>query len=69
MKKGDATCSGCGAGFRRLELAIGPSTKGEYRCPACGEVVEKFDGSAFTASPSSLPPRPSPVVDGNDSFT
>jgi DNA-directed RNA polymerase subunit RPC12/RpoP len=49
MKKGDVTCSACGAGFRRLELASGPATQGEYRCPTCGELLEKFDGNAFVA--------------------
>jgi DNA-directed RNA polymerase subunit RPC12/RpoP len=49
MKKGDVTCSECGAGFRRLELTSQSGTKGEYRCPACGEILEKFDGSALIA--------------------
>ncbi|MCP3470168.1 hypothetical protein NLM33_07495 [Bradyrhizobium sp. CCGUVB1N3] len=49
MKKGDVTCLHCKAGFRRLELATEPPTTGEYRCPACDEVVEKFDGLAFVA--------------------
>ncbi len=48
MKKGDVTCS-CGAGFKRLELAMEPGTKGEYQCPACGEVIEKLDGNRFVA--------------------
>jgi DNA-directed RNA polymerase subunit RPC12/RpoP len=47
MKKGDVTCSECWAGFRRRELMSAPATKGEYRCPACGKVLEKFDGSKF----------------------
>src|SRR3954453_15979134 len=49
MKKEDVTCSECGAGFRRIELASQPGTKGEYHCSACGEVLEKFDGSALVA--------------------
>ncbi|MGV7218366.1 hypothetical protein [Bradyrhizobium sp. UFLA05-112] len=49
MKKGDVICPHCKAGFRRLELATEPPTTGEYRCPACDEVVEKFDGLAFVA--------------------
>ncbi|WJR78672.1 hypothetical protein [Bradyrhizobium sp. NP1] len=49
MKKDDVTCSECGAGFRRLELSSEPGNKGEYRCPACGEVLEVFDGSHFVA--------------------
>jgi len=49
MKKGDVTCSEFGAGFRRLELALGPGTKGEYRCHACGQLLEEFDGNALVA--------------------
>lgn len=49
MKKGDITCSECGAGFRRLELDSEPPNTGEYRCPACGELVERFEGNAFVA--------------------
>lgn len=43
MKKSDVICPVCGAGFRRLELTSLPSTGGEYRCPACSEVLETFD--------------------------
>ena len=49
MKKGDAICSECRAGFGRLELTSMPPSRGEYRCPACGTVLEKFDGTAFVA--------------------
>ena len=49
MKKGGVTCSECGAGFQRLELESAPATKGEFRCPVCGELLEKFDGSKFVA--------------------
>ena len=49
MKKDDVTCPECGAGFRRLELIVAVGTKGEYRCPACDAVLEKFDGSALVA--------------------
>ncbi len=49
MKKGDAICSECGAGFRRLEHTSMPPSRGEYRCPACGMLLEKFDGTAFVA--------------------
>jgi len=49
MKMDDVTCSSCDAGFRRVELAFEPSARGEYRCPVCGEVVEKFDGRTLIA--------------------
>ena len=39
-----------GLAFRRLELELSTQsgTKGEYRCLACGELLEKF-GSALIA--------------------
>jgi uncharacterized Zn-finger protein len=46
MKKGDVTCPECGAGFRRLELASLPGEQGEYHCPSCDAVLERFDGKA-----------------------
>jgi len=49
MKKGDVTCSECGAGFRRLELDVGPPTTGEYYCSACGHTLEVYDGSKHVA--------------------
>jgi hypothetical protein len=49
MRKYDVTCSHCGAGFQRLELATVHPTVGEYRCSACDEIVEKFDGLACVA--------------------
>jgi hypothetical protein len=63
MKKGDVTCSECGAGFRRLELASPPPTEGEYRCPACGEVVEKFDGSKFVVYRLTIQPSVKAIRD------
>jgi hypothetical protein len=49
MNQSDVTCAECGAGFRRLELSFEQGTKGEYRCPACGALLEKFDGRTFVA--------------------
>lgn len=50
MRKSDVTCAECGAGFRRIELDSLPGSSGEYRCPACGEVLETFDSKqAFVA--------------------
>jgi DNA-directed RNA polymerase subunit RPC12/RpoP len=54
MKKDDVACSECGAGFRRLESPFVSGAEGEYHCPACGELLEKFDGSKLIASRSSL---------------
>ena len=49
MKMDEVTCSACEVGFRRVELTSEPGATGEYRCPVCGELLEKFDGSAFIA--------------------
>jgi rubredoxin len=44
MKKSDIICPSCGAGYRRVELASGAHTTGEYRCLLCDYVLEVFDG-------------------------
>jgi transposase-like protein len=49
MKKDDVTCPECGAGFRRLELSSQRGSMGEYRCPACDQILETFDGSKLVA--------------------
>jgi uncharacterized Zn finger protein len=49
MRKSDVTCFECGAGFRRIELASGRGSEGQYRCPACGTVLEAFDGHNLVA--------------------
>ena len=49
MKKGDVTCSECGAGFRRLELFSMRGVKSEYCCPVCNQTLEVFDGSTEVA--------------------
>jgi hypothetical protein len=49
MRRGDVTCSKCRAGFRRLELASMPPCRGEYRCPVCDTILEKFEGTTFVA--------------------
>jgi DNA-directed RNA polymerase subunit RPC12/RpoP len=49
MKMGGAICSECRAGFRRVELESERGTEGEYRCPLCGNLVEKFDGNRLIA--------------------
>jgi transposase-like protein len=49
MIKDDVTCPECGAGFRRIELSSQQGGKGAYRCPACDEVLEVFDGSKLVA--------------------
>jgi transposase-like protein len=63
MIKSDVTCPGCGAGYRRLELMSQSGTKGEYRCPACDEVLEKFDGSALVAYRLTIQPSTRAIRD------
>jgi transposase-like protein len=49
MRKGDVMCPECGAGFRRMELSSIQGEKAEFRCSACGCVLEALDGSKFVA--------------------
>lgn len=49
MRKTDITCPECGAGFRRIELTSQPGTEGQYRCPACDAVLEKFNDRKLVA--------------------
>jgi DNA-directed RNA polymerase subunit RPC12/RpoP len=49
MRTDDVMCPHCGAGFRRIELWSDPGTAGEYRCAACGTLLEVFNDRAFVA--------------------
>jgi uncharacterized Zn finger protein len=49
MQKSDVTCRECGAGFRRIELTSQRGVKEQYRCPACGSVLERLDGHNLVA--------------------
>jgi hypothetical protein len=49
MKKADVICCECGAGFQRMELSSQPGKPGAYCCPACGQVLEQYDGSKLVA--------------------
>ena len=49
MKKSDIICPNCNAGYRRVELASGKGSIGEYRCLLCDHVLEVFDGKAEVA--------------------
>jgi hypothetical protein len=49
MKKSDIICPSCNAGYRRVELASGGRTTGEFRCLLCDHVLEVFDGTAEVA--------------------
>jgi hypothetical protein len=56
MKKSDVTCRECGAWFRRIELTSERGVEGQYRCPACGAVLERFDGHNLVAYRLTVPP-------------
>lgn len=49
MKKSDVICPNCGTGNRRVELASGARTTGEFRCLLCDHVPEVFDGTTEVA--------------------
>jgi DNA-directed RNA polymerase subunit RPC12/RpoP len=49
MKMGATICSECRAGFRRVELESERGSEGEYRCPLCSTLLEKFDGHSLIA--------------------
>ena len=49
MKKSDIICPNCGAGYRRVELASGVRTTGEFRCLLCDHVLEVFEGTIEVA--------------------
>jgi hypothetical protein len=58
MKIRAVICSECRAGFSRVELESGPASAGEYRCPLCGTLLEKFDGNRLIAYRlTAVPPR------------
>jgi transposase-like protein len=57
MKKSDITCPKCHAGYRRIELASGVGTTGEFRCLLCDHVLEVFDGSAEVAIRLTIQPE------------
>lgn len=49
MRKSDIICPNCHAGYRRVELASGKRTTGEFRCLLCDQLLEVFDGSTEIA--------------------
>jgi predicted Zn finger-like uncharacterized protein len=57
MRKSDVTCPECKAGYRRIEVAASPGTKGEFRCRICNHLLEFFDGSREVALRLTVPPE------------
>jgi transposase-like protein len=64
MRKSDVTCPKCRAGYRRIEVASGKKSKGEYRCLLCDHLLEVFDGSSEVAI--RLTVQPEKIRDGGD---
>ena len=64
MRKSDVTCPKCRAGYRRIEVASGKTSKGEYRCLLCDHLLELFDGSSEVAI--RLTVQPEKIRDGGD---
>ena len=57
MRKSDIICPKCHAGYRRVELATGKGTPGEFRCLVCDHVLEVFDGSREIAIRLTIQPE------------
>ena len=56
MKRDDAICPQCHAGFRRIEVESGVGVEGEYRCPLCNHLLEQFTGATQVAYRLTIPP-------------
>ena len=56
MRKGDASCPECGAGFRRIELTSVRGQPGEFRCTMCDCLIEVLDGSTEVGYRLTVPP-------------
>jgi transposase-like protein len=68
MRSSDIICPRCNAGYRRIEVASGNGTKGEYRCLVCNHVLEVFDGSAQVAIRLTVQPEKT-LNDGDNPFS
>jgi transposase-like protein len=53
----DIICPQCKAGYRRIEVASGNGTTGEFRCRICEHILEVFDGSAEVAIRLTVQPQ------------
>jgi hypothetical protein len=49
MRTSGVICPKCGAGYRRIELAMQPSKQGAFRRRVCNHLLELFDGSCEVA--------------------
>ena len=63
MTKSDVTCPDCGAGFRRIEFSVQRGSKGEYRCPACDTLLERFEGDKLVAYRLTVQPSTKALTD------
>jgi len=60
MRKSDAICPECGAGFRRIELTSKRGIEGQYHCPVCDTLIENFDGRNLVAYRLTIEPMKKP---------
>jgi transposase-like protein len=67
-EKSDVTCPQCKAGYRRIEVASGKKSKGEYRCLLCDHLLEVFDGSSQVAIRLTVQPEKI-MNDGDNRFS
>jgi hypothetical protein len=49
MRKDDALCPTCKAGFQRIEILSQNGRAGDVRCPLCSALLEVVDGSTEVA--------------------
>jgi transposase-like protein len=68
MRSSDIICPQCKAGYRRIEVASGNRTKGEYRCLLCNCVLEVFDGKSEVAISLTVQPAKT-LNDGDKPFS
>jgi transposase-like protein len=68
MRKSDVTCPQCKADYRRIEVASGKKSKGEYHCLLCDHLLEVFDGSSQVAIRLTVQPEKI-MNDGDNRFS
>jgi hypothetical protein len=57
MRKSDAECPHCHAGFQKIEVSSLKGEPGEYHCPVCHSLVETVSGPEYVAYRLTVRPR------------